>query len=132
MRGMISAAVHTPPGRARMMTLRRKRPLTQVPAGLQRQHKGGQTDGEGADQSKLDGREGIGEREDQQQYGQNEAEDIFDQEQGCGARDVVDDAAALQHDARHHVKIRVQQRDLRHAAGGVASAGPWRWSSPPP
>ena len=28
MRGMISAAVHTPPGRARMMTLRRKRPLT--------------------------------------------------------------------------------------------------------
>ena len=41
----------------------------------------------------------------------------------AGARDVVDDAAALQHDARHHVKIRVQQRDLRHAAGGVASAG---------
>ena len=59
--------------------------------------------------------------DEQRDKGKQERENILDQKQRCRPLNVVDHAAALRHNGRQAGKIRFQQYQLGHLAGGLGT-----------
>ena len=81
---------------------------------LKGEEKGGDSLHHHADETELDGQEGIGHGENQGKKGQQKGKNGFDQKQGGGPGDVVDHPASLHHHAGQGGKIGIQQLSLIH------------------
>ena len=88
---------------------------------LQSQKKGGDANGQRRYKGKLDGHQGIGHIHKDREQGKAERENIFDQVQGSGTLDVVDDPPSLGHHLGKTGKVRIQQHQLGGVAGSVGA-----------
>ena len=88
---------------------------------LERQNERGDADERGVKKRELRRRDRIGQRKNERRQRQGKREDVFDEEEGGGALDVVDDAPALAHHRGQGGEVRVQKHQLRNMTGHVTA-----------